>query len=126
MPYICTDFDFKESLNKSNYIGTGFTLSNGHNTDYYGYVSAFGYKDPNFDWLFMPSELEGTSALPIGDRSYITINLNAYRVARLGGGWITSTAAGSFYWDLYYGPSARARIVGGRAAYIPVSNLENN
>lgn len=113
VPYICTDFDFVESKNSENYTSAGFTLSNAN-----GYISAMGYSR-ECDWLFMPSETSGNSALPAGDYYYCTPNLNGYRLARLGGYWSYGGDAGGFYWALNDGVGSRYRTVGGRLVYIP-------
>ena len=80
-PYICKDFNYAENKNTDNYVGTGFTVANKG-----GYISAMGYS-PSFDWLFMASECLGNSSLPVGDYTFVTENLNGYRIARLGGEW---------------------------------------
>lgn len=113
VPYICTDFDFVESKNSENYTSAGFTLSNAS-----GYISAMGYSR-ECDWLFMPSEASGNSALPVGDYYYGVSNLNGYRIALLGGRWSLGGGAGGFGWTSTYGVGARARDVGGRLVYIP-------
>ena len=113
VPYICTDFNFAESKNSENYISAGFTLANAN-----GYISAMGYSQ-ECDWLFMPSETNGNSALPVGDYYYCTSNLNGYRVTLLGGYWSRGGAAGGFCWHLSNGVGYRHRAVGGRLVYIP-------
>lgn len=112
-PYICSDFNFAENKNSGNYEGVGFTATN-----VAGYISAMGYSTI-CDWLFIASECTGNSSLPVGDYTYITQNLNGYRIARLGGGWSNGGGAGAFYWYLYNGVGDRARNVGGRLVYIP-------
>lgn len=112
-PYICNDFNFAESKNSDNYEGAGFTVTNAN-----GYISAMGYST-KCDWLFMASECTGNSSLPVGDYTYVTQNLNAYRIARLGGSWTYGSYAGGFDWGLYNGVGYRARHVGGRLVYIP-------
>lgn len=112
-PYICSDFSFAESKNSGNYEPAGFTVTNAN-----GYISAMGYSTA-CDWLFIASECLGNSSLPVGDYTYITVNLNGYRIARLGGGWNYGGNAGGFYWGLYYGVGTRARSIGGRLVYIP-------
>ena len=112
-PYICSDFSFAESKNSGNYEPAGFTVTNAN-----GYISAMGYSTA-CDWLFIASECLGNSSLPVGDYTYITVNLNSYRIARLGGCWIDGGYAGGFYWYLGDGVGFRARIVGGRLVYIP-------
>ena len=112
-PYICSDFNFAENKNSGNYEGAGFTATN-----VAGYISAMGYSTI-CDWLFIASECTGNSSLPVGDYTYITQNLNDYRIARLGGGWNDGGCAGGFYWALANGVGARDRSIGGRLVYIP-------
>lgn len=112
-PYICSDFSFAESKNSGNYEPAGFTVTNAN-----GYISAMGYSTA-CDWLFIASECLGNSSLPVGDYTYITVNLNGYRIARLGGHWNAGGYAGGFYWNLDSGVGNRYRSIGGRLVYIP-------
>lgn len=112
-PYICSDFSFAESKNSGNYEPAGFTVTNAN-----GYISAMGYSTA-CDWLFIASECLGNSSLPVGDYTYITVNLNGYRIAQLGGAWNRWGSAGGFYWSLGSGVGSRDRNVGGRLVYIP-------
>ena len=113
MPYICSDFNYAEGKNTDNYEGAGFTVTKAN-----GYISAMGYST-KYDWLFMASECLGNSSLPVGDYTYITENLNGYRIARLGGHWDSGSDAGGFYWGLSYGVGYRDRGIGGRLVYVP-------
>jgi len=112
-PYICSDFSFAESKNSGNYEPAGFTVTNTN-----GYISAMGYSTA-CDWLFIASECLGNSSLPVGDYTYITENLNGYRIARLGGCWNSWAGAGGFCWSLDSGVGGRSRRIGGRLVYIP-------
>ena len=112
-PYICSDFSFAESKNSGNYEPAGFTVTNAN-----GYISAMGYSTA-CDWLFIASECLGNSSLPVGDYTYITVNLNGYRIAPLGGSWAAGGDAGGFYWALSSGVGYRSRYFGGRLVYIP-------
>lgn len=112
-PYICSDFSFAESKNSGNYEPAGFTVTNTN-----GYISAMGYSTA-CDWLFIASECLGNSSLPVGDYTYITENLNGYRIAPLGGSWNGWDFAGGFCWTLSNGVGYRYRYVGGRLVYIP-------
>lgn len=112
-PYICSDFSFAESKNSGNYEPAGFTVTNAN-----GYISAMGYSTA-CDWLFIASECLGNSSLPVGDYTYITVNLNGYRIARLGGSWNHGGDAGGFCWALDGGVGTRSRNFGGRLVYIP-------
>ena len=113
MPYICSDFNYAEGKNTDNYEGAGFTVTKAN-----GYISAMGYST-KYDWLFMASECLGNSSLPVGDYTYITENLNGYRIARLGGTWGNGSYAGGFCWSLADGVGDRTRYVGGRLVYVP-------
>lgn len=113
MPYICSDFNYAEGKNTDNYEGAGFTVTKAN-----GYISAMGYST-KYDWLFMASECLGNSSLPVGDYTYITENLNGYRIALLGGGWNSGSIAGGFCWSLSSGVGSRSRNVGGRLVYVP-------
>ena len=112
-PYICSDFSFAESKNSGNYEPAGFTVTNAN-----GYISAMGYSTA-CDWLFIASECLGNSSLPVGDYTYITVNLNDYRIALLGGSWDSWDGAGGFCWVLSNGVGNRYRSIGGRLVYIP-------
>lgn len=113
MPYICSDFNYAEGKNTDNYEGAGFTVTKAN-----GYISAMGYST-KYDWLFMASECLGNSSLPVGDYTYITENLNGYRITRLGGNWSNGSNAGGFYWSLDGGVGGRSRGIGGRLVYVP-------
>lgn len=113
MPYICSDFNYAEGKNTDNYEGAGFTVTKAN-----GYISAMGYST-KYDWLFMASECLGNSSLPVGDYTYITENLNGYRIALLGGGWNGGSIAGGFCWNLANGVGYRYRHIGGRLVYVP-------
>lgn len=113
MPYICSDFNYAEGKNTDNYEGAGFTVTKAN-----GYISAMGYST-KYDWLFMASECLGNSSLPVGDYTYITENLNGYRIALLGGNWNNGSNAGGFCWNLLTGVGDRNRNVGGRLVYVP-------
>lgn len=113
MPYICSDFNYAEGKNIDNYEGAGFTVTKAN-----GYISAMGYST-KYDWLFMASECLGNSSLPVGDYTYITENLNGYRIALLGGRWSNGSSAGGFCWYLNNGVGTRFRDIGGRLVYVP-------
>ena len=111
--YVCKDFNYAESKRTDNYENIGFALPSEN-----GYVSAMGYST-NYDWLFLPSEVKGNSSLPVGDYYYQNNTWDGYRIAQLGGVWISGSNAGGFYWYLAYGVGLRTRSVGGRLVYVP-------
>ena len=81
-----------------------------------GYVSAFCYSE-KYDWLFIPGELLGNTALPVGD--YCWNGNTGWRVAILGARWDSGLVAGAFYWSLINASSNRGRSIGGRLVYVP-------
>ena len=115
-PYIANDFNFAESKKTDNYKPVGFTLPNEN-----GFIKAMGYGSEEYDWLFMPSEIGGTSALPVGDACYVNTNLSDYKIALLGGSWSSNIIAGSFYWNYSTNIGYRNRIIGGRLVYVPTA-----
>lgn len=117
-PYVADDFNFSESKKTDNYKPVGFTLPNAN-----GYIKSMGYGSETYDWLLMPSEIGGTSALPVGDYSYTASNLNGYRIARLGGSWISGAIAGSFIWDGTYSVTTNTQNTGGRLLYVPTAKV---
>lgn len=117
-PYVANNFTFNESKNSDNYEPVGFTLPNAS-----GYINAMGYGGEDFDWLLMPSEIGGTSALPVGDYTYVTANLNSYRIALLGGSWNNGAYAGGFSWSCSNGVGNRYRYLGGRLLYVPTATV---
>lgn len=116
-PYVCKDFNYTENKMSDNYEAVGFTLPNSN-----GYIKAMGY-DNNFDWLFIPSKVGGDSNKPVGDYTYVTSNLNDYRVALLGVYWNHGSSAGGFCLNCNDWVGTRYRGIGGRLVYIP--NLKN-
>lgn len=116
--YVANDFAFNESKHSDNYEPVGFTLSNAN-----GYIKAMGYGSEKYDWLFMPSEIGGTSALPVGDYIYVALNLNGYRIIQLGGGCRSGDYAGGFYQIANGTVGDRSRGAGGRLLYVPTAKV---
>ncbi len=112
------DHGFADDKGTDPYVDTGIcpVYTTG------GYISAFGY-DEEFDWLFIPTENVGTSALPVSDRFWNAYN--NWRVAQLGGTWSDGAHAGAFYWTLDQASGNRNRHIGGRLVYIPSKTLES-
>lgn len=98
----------------NGYKATGFTAAKVN-----GYVSAFGFGDDEFDWLFIPSETTGNSSLPVGDHYWQNATYNGWLVAHLGGRWVSGSDAGAFCWHLYDSSGSRDRGIGGRLVYVP-------
>lgn len=108
-----SDYYFRDDVkdNVEPYKDANITPCHGQ-----GYVSAFCYSE-DFDWLFIPGEILGSSALPVGD--YFWNQNTGWRVARLGAAWDHGLSAGAFCWHLSHDSSNRYRYVGGRLVYVP-------
>lgn len=105
------DHSFADDTGTGAYEDAGIIAVYGN-----GYVSAFCYSE-KYDWLFIPGELLGNTALPVGD--YCWNGNTGWRVARLGASWNDGLYAGAFCWSLYNASSNRSRNVGGRLVYVP-------
>ena len=114
--YIADNFNFNESRRSENYKSAGFTIANTS-----GYISAFGYGDEDYDWLFIPSETAGNSSIPVGDREFCTSNLSAYKIARYGGNWVLGNPAGAFCLDCNSSTGFNYLYIGGRLLYVPTA-----
>lgn len=105
------DHSFADDTRTGAYEDAGIIAVYGN-----GYVSAFCYSE-KYDWLFIPGELLGNTALPVGD--YCWNGNTGWRVARLGASWADGLDAGAFCWSLYNASSVRYRNIGGRLVYVP-------
>lgn len=105
------DHSFADDTGTGAYEDAGIIAVYGN-----GYVSAFCYSE-KYDWLFIPGELLGNTALPVGD--YCWNGNTGWRVAILGAGWDRGLDAGAFCWALDNASSHRYRDVGGRLVYVP-------
>lgn len=114
--YVADDFNFSESKRDGNYKSVGFTLPNSN-----GYISALGYNSGPYDWLFIPSESNGSSALPTGDFTYATSALNTYRIVRSCGSWTNVLGAGVYVCYASDGINSKSRNIGVRLLYVPTA-----
>lgn len=105
------DSNFADDTSAEPYKDVGFTLAPNN-----GYVSAFGWSE-DCDFLFLPSEVDGNSSLPVGDYFYNTAT--GWRVTPLGGGWSSGSTAGAFYLTVYVSSGTSYRDLGGGAVYVP-------
>ena len=104
------DHGFADDVKTAPYEDTGMTAKYGN-----GYISAFCYSE-DFDWLFLPCEFNGNTALPVGDYCW-NQNDTGWRVAKLGASWGNGLDAGAFCWHLIDASSYRDRSIGGRLVY---------
>ncbi len=110
------DNSFAEHKNTNNYKNAGITLATKD-----GYVSAMAYNE-EYDWLFVPAETLGDSALPVGDYFYQATVNNGYKITPLGGAWISGLGGGAFIWRVVFAPSdGYAADISGRLVYVPAA-----
>ena len=122
--YIAEDFNFNESVKGEvtisginyRYCNAGFTMSNAT-----GYVSAFGYGNEKFDWLFIPSEVLGNSSVPVGDNCQVLPNATNYRVVLFGGNWSGGPSAGDYCVFCTNAARAGNGFIGGRLLFVPTA-----
>lgn len=82
-----------------------------------GYISAFGYVE-EFDFLFIASETQGDSSLPVGDYTYSNVAPNEWHIVLVGAGWNHGLLSGPLCRYLDRTVSSRSRsISGGRLVY---------
>ena len=105
------DHSFADDTGTGAYEDAGIIAVYGNS-----YISAFCYSE-KYDWLFIPGELLGNTALPVGD--YCWNGNTGWRVAALGAYWNDGLNAGAFYWSLVDASSVRDRNIGGRLVYVP-------
>ena len=116
--YIAGDFNFDEQKNSENYQPSGIRIANGS-----GWINAMGYNNENFDWLMLPTDIGGTSVLPIGDRCYIIANIKSYRHPVSGGSCSPGREGGLFY--AYYSVPVNSRSIkyNARLLYVPTATV---
>ena len=114
IPYVSKNLNFAESKNTDNYEKVKYYVTNTN-----GYIKYFGY-DEEKDYLFFATDVISSSWGSVSkDYTYVSSNLNGYRVAPLGGNWTNGSRAGLFAWSLGDGVSHRHRNVGCRLVFIP-------
>ena len=112
--YICDDFNFAVNKNDDNYTPIGFYLPTEQT-----YISAFGYGNKKYDWAFIPSEAKGTSALPVGDKTYSNPDVNKYTGVVCSGAWDTDAGAGMFLLNFLITATKGIANTGCRMIYLP-------
>ena len=120
VPYICTDFNYDINSIGNNYRSVGFCLPSN-----YGWVSAMGYGEADYDWVYMPAECANTanSALPVGDRLWTKTNLNGIVLVAVGGSWSAAENGGPFYYGCdQYSSESSQHAYGVKLMYIPTKN----
>lgn len=118
-PYICTDFNYTSDTISDNYEYIGFNLPN-----VYGWISAMGYGEAKYDWVFMPAECAtvANSLMPVGDNLWTVSHVDTNKIVVIGGAYTFQDNNGLFYYGCDSGASMRATNYGTRLMYIPTKN----
>ena len=115
IPYICNGYNYND---EEEYSNIGFCLPN-----ISGWISAMGYGEKNYDWVYMPVQCSGANdAAPVGDNLWTTRDLNDTNVVAVGGSWSFGTSNGPFYYGCdrsynYFSNSYNPRLL-----FIPTKN----
>ncbi len=124
VPYICKDYSYNLSQLTSNYESIGFCLPSTYN-----WISAMGYGNEEYDWVFMPAECSdsASSVGPVGDNLWTNANLNGITLTIVGGSWGFGQSAGPFYYacDNFLNDTAQYAY-GASLMFIPtINNIYN-
>ena len=84
-----------------------------------GFSSGLVRLSNDYDWIFMPIEVSGNSALPIGDQLWTSNKLNGTNSIVAGGRYDSGDEAGPFAYSCDRGIDSSSRAISARLMYIP-------
>jgi len=119
-PYICTNFNYTADTIGENYEYIGFNLPST-----YGWISALGYGNEKYDWVFLPIECANTanSLVPVGDNLWTVANVNENKIIAVGGSYTYKDNNGPFYYACDRNAADTDRNnYSARLMYIPTKN----
>lgn len=118
MPYICKNYNYSPTENTVDYEPLGFYLPAPGD-----WISAMGYGDEKFDWVFMPAECSNANSYaPVGDNVWSLYNFNGIKMLSVGGQWYGNRNNGIFYYAADQDPATAARSINARLMFIPTKN----
>ena len=118
VPYICDNYTYADSAPTTDYHSMGVSLPNN-----VGWVSAMGYGNSRYDWIFMPVECNiGNSSVPVGDNIWTTANLSGQNMLSIGGRLNTGDSNGAFYYAGDTSITAARANYNARLMFIPTKN----
>ena len=84
-----------------------------------GFSSGLVRLSNDYDWIFMPIEVSGNSALPIGDQLWASNKLNGTNSIVAGGRYDSGDEAGPFAYSCDRDINSSSRAISARLMYIP-------
>lgn len=124
IPYICKNYNYSSDVFSENYESLNIILPNTQN-----WISAMGYGDQKYDWVYFPVKCEGaSSALPVGDSLWTSTNLNGLNCVGIGGTASYNDQDGPFYYACDHVVNDHTGNYGAKLMFIPTKNsiYENN
>lgn len=107
------DHGFADDTTSAPYQSTGFNFARAD-----GYISAYGYSD-TCDFMFIPCEVTGDSANPVGDYLYQNVAVSCMTMARMGGGCYYGSLVGLFSWYVRDVAIGYHWVIGSRLVCVP-------
>lgn len=121
IPYIATNFNY-DPQNLTGYNSLNFNIAKQSS-----WVSAMGYGNEEYDWVYLPAECSGAnSALPVGDNFWTMTNFTTPSVVGIGGTWSFDTNDGPFYYGCDRGYDYSSTSYNARLMCIPTENITYN
>ena len=111
-------------LDDDSYESIGFKLPSA-----YGYISAMGYGNKNYDWIYLPIEcMNANSAAPVGDNVWTQPHLNGETLLAVGGSWGFEDGNGFFsYGGDQFTSASSQKSYSTRLMFVPTkNNIYNN
>ena len=122
--YICNDFNYTPLTISNNYEYVGFNLPS-----QYGWISAMGYGNQKYDWVFLPLECSNSanSLLPVGDNLWTVSNVSSNKIITVGGTYGFQESNGPFYYACDQTASNNSiHTYNARLMFIPTKNAIYN
>lgn len=121
VPYIATSFEY-DPENLTDYDNVGFNIATKSS-----WVSAVGYGNETYDWIYLPAECNGAnSAIPVGDNFWTMTNFNINSMIGCGGTYSFDTYDGPFYYGCDRAYNYSSNTYNARVMYIPIKNSTYN
>lgn len=90
------------------------------------WISSMGHYEDEYNWIFMPIECNGNSAIPVGDALWTNQALNGENQILVGGPCNAGENAGIFYYSGDIGINRSSRTANARCIFIPTKNTIYN